>query len=232
MGKNNKLLDDIKSGKIYDIYLYHGSKGGIEGDIAPISRKRCDFGQGFYMGTDLMQAKSLVSGDDMPYYYYLNFKLSEIPREKILVIEDQNWLYTVLACRHADPEFDKLEVAKNALRQLTKYDVVIGVIADDKMREAMSAFTDNALTDNGVYHCLSYVDYGLQIVAKTDYACSKIEILEEKMLKGLELQNAIDFSQVKRNECRNIVKDAKMEYSDEGRTFYSLIKYEKAKEKQ
>lgn len=30
--------------------LYHGSKKGIDGKIAPISRAECDFGQGFYMG--------------------------------------------------------------------------------------------------------------------------------------------------------------------------------------
>lgn len=28
--------------------LFHGSRGGIEGDIKPISRPRCDFGQGFF----------------------------------------------------------------------------------------------------------------------------------------------------------------------------------------
>ncbi|MCI8597874.1 MAG: DUF3990 domain-containing protein [Lachnospiraceae bacterium] len=32
--------------------LYHGSKSGIRGAISPISRERCDFGRGFYMGTD------------------------------------------------------------------------------------------------------------------------------------------------------------------------------------
>lgn len=35
--------------------LYHGSKSGIKGDIAPNSRDACDFGQGFYMGDLLDQ---------------------------------------------------------------------------------------------------------------------------------------------------------------------------------
>lgn len=34
------------------VLLYHGSKSGLVGNIAPISRAQCDFGQGFYMGTD------------------------------------------------------------------------------------------------------------------------------------------------------------------------------------
>lgn len=37
------------------VTLYHGSKSGIRGKIAPISRERCDFGKGFYMGTDRIQ---------------------------------------------------------------------------------------------------------------------------------------------------------------------------------
>ena len=32
--------------------LYHASRFGISGNIQPISRSRCDFGRGFYMGTD------------------------------------------------------------------------------------------------------------------------------------------------------------------------------------
>lgn len=35
--------------------LYHGSKSGIKGDIAPNSRDACDFRQGFYMGDLLDQ---------------------------------------------------------------------------------------------------------------------------------------------------------------------------------
>ena len=40
--------------------FYHGSKKGIIGDIAPISREECDFGQGFYTGTDTLQPLTLV----------------------------------------------------------------------------------------------------------------------------------------------------------------------------
>lgn len=42
------------------ITLYHGSKGGIRGDIRPIARPECDFGSGFYMGTKKLQAETLV----------------------------------------------------------------------------------------------------------------------------------------------------------------------------
>lgn len=42
------------------VTLYHGSRSGIRGAIAPISRERCDFGKGFYMGTDKSQPLTLI----------------------------------------------------------------------------------------------------------------------------------------------------------------------------
>ena len=56
-----KTLDDMLNERndpnpYKDIILYHGSRGGIDGDIAPISRARCDFGQGFYLGEEEKQA--------------------------------------------------------------------------------------------------------------------------------------------------------------------------------
>ncbi|MFR1077887.1 DUF3990 domain-containing protein [Enterocloster sp.] len=43
------------------VTLYHGSKSGLCGAIAPISRKHCDFGKGFYMGTDRTQPLTFES---------------------------------------------------------------------------------------------------------------------------------------------------------------------------
>ena len=42
------------------VTLYHGSKSGLKGPIAPISRDRCDFGKGFYVDTDRMQPLTLI----------------------------------------------------------------------------------------------------------------------------------------------------------------------------
>ena len=169
-----------------DMILYHGSRGGIEGDIRPSSRLRCDFGRGFYMGENPMQVKSLVTEDISPMFYTLKLKLSEIPEDKILVLEDNEWLHAILSHRKKVPEFNQLEVSKYWLKELQKYDVIIGKIADDRMNAAMQRFTDYGLTDEGLIACLQSVDYGNQIVAKTPFACSKIEILSEREIFGKE----------------------------------------------
>ena len=64
--------------------LYHGSKSGIHGAIAPISRERCDFGKGFYMGTDKTQPLTLICNYPNAKMYTLSVDLSGL---RILNVE-------------------------------------------------------------------------------------------------------------------------------------------------
>ena len=66
------------------VTLYHGSKSGIRGAIAPVSRDRCDFGKGFYMGTDRTQPLTLICNYPDAKIYTLSVDLSDL---KILDIE-------------------------------------------------------------------------------------------------------------------------------------------------
>ena len=50
------------------VTLYHGSKSGIRGTTAPVSRKQCEFGSGFYMGTDRTQPLTLICNHPNPEY--------------------------------------------------------------------------------------------------------------------------------------------------------------------
>lgn len=213
-----------------DIILYHGSRSGIDGDIKPISRSRCDFGRGFYMGTDKMQAKSLVATFYEPKIYTLRLKLSEIPESQILYLDDEKkWLHTVLACRGA-VSTKQMPSLKKALSALNNCDIVVGKIADDSMKEALSAFCRNVLTDKGLIDCLQKVNYGYQYVAKTDFACSKIEILDEKRIFGRDKQVAIEFGNSKRNMFLDVVEKAKEEYSNKGDYLHNILIKEKARE--
>lgn len=66
------------------ITLYHDSKSGIDGAIAPASRRRCDFGKGFYMGTDRTQPLTLICNYPGAKLYTLSLALSGL---KILNVE-------------------------------------------------------------------------------------------------------------------------------------------------
>lgn len=195
-----------------DIILYHGSRGGIKGKIRPCSRTKCDFGRGFYMGQSPEQVKGLVVNDESPYFYKLKLKLSEIPESRILRLEDEKWVYTVLACRKKVKEFSDLIIAQTILECLNNYDIAIGPIADDQMNEAMNAFTNGALTDAGLKYCLQKVKYGDQFVALTNFACSKIEIITEERITEEEKTEIRRFNAQKLKESRNTVNDARYQY--------------------
>lgn len=53
--------------------LYHGSKNGIKGDIRPISRIACDFGQGFYLGDKEDQPKGLIAAYPNNKFYEIEY---------------------------------------------------------------------------------------------------------------------------------------------------------------
>lgn len=53
--------------------LYHGSKSGLTGTIAPVSRVSCDFGPGFYMGESVQQPETLICRAESPRLYELEF---------------------------------------------------------------------------------------------------------------------------------------------------------------
>ena len=57
------------------VLLYHGSKSGIVGDIAPKSRKQCDFGEGFYMGTEPSQALTLICDYENAKFYIVSISI-------------------------------------------------------------------------------------------------------------------------------------------------------------
>ena len=75
------------------LILYHGSKSGIKGPIAPISRERCDFGRGFYMGTEPYQPLTLISDFEESKFYVISLDLTDL--RVLKVSPDIEWAMLV-----------------------------------------------------------------------------------------------------------------------------------------
>lgn len=236
-GENARNVSKGDNAPMDDVILYHGSREGINGEIRPdVGRINCDFGRGFYMGEIPDQAKGLVIDSDYPFFYELTFKLSEIPRNRILELDGEDWIKVVLANRKNNESFNELKTVKRLLAELENYDVIIGKIADDRMNVAMQRFMDNLLTDKGLIACLQFVDYGKQYVAKTEFACSKIKIINEPLeLKKdgqeKEVKRIVEYSSMKRNEGRTIVDEMGSKYYGDGKRLIDIIAEEKSIEK-
>lgn len=199
-----------------DLILYHGSKNGLDGAIKPISREKCDFGRGFYMGENKNQATSLVVELPEAKVYKLKFNLSQIPEERILTLSDEQWLLAILANREICEPFNELKIAHYWKEKMDDYDVIIGKIADDKMQRAVREFVEQNITDKALVACLKEVDYGNQIVAKNEFACSLIEILDEVQVKGQVRTSAIQFNESKRSINNRVIKEKQLLYRKSG----------------
>ena len=59
--------------------LYHGSDGGIKGEIRVDNNSNiCDFGKGFYLGTKLIQAENRVSNSANAVLYAYTYDFSSV----------------------------------------------------------------------------------------------------------------------------------------------------------
>ena len=122
--------------------LYHGSKSGIQGDIKPESRMSCDFGCGFYMGDKPDQPKGLIASYENNKFYEIEYNSDGL---KIKTFEDNyvdqiDWALFIAYNRQPEKlaEYDQLCKRYKAYNDL--YDMIVGVIADDKMTQVMQLF--------------------------------------------------------------------------------------------
>lgn len=211
------------------VTLYHGSKSGIHGAIAPVSREHCDFGKGFYMGTDRTQALTLICNYPNSKIYTLNIDLSNL---KILNIEtDLDWALLV-AYNRGKMESVKNSPIYNRFAKLSKgYDMIIGYIANDRMFVVLDRFFHGEITDLALINSLSALKLGKQYVALTEKACKKIKIIEEQRLSKEDRDKRKQESEANRSKGISLADDICRKYRREGQFFDEILKAGESYEK-
>ena len=206
------------------LVLYHGSKKGIIGDIAPISRSECDFGRGFYMGTNTLQPLTLVCNEDKPKFYTVELDMTGL---KVLTVEiGMDWAMLIAYYRKEMEGAKGTPIYEKYAHMADGYDVIIGYIANDRMYTELSRFFNKTLTDVALIHCLSALDLGKQYVAISEKACKQIKILKEESLSQLELSLLKDMSAERRKEGIALAEEIEVKYRREGKFFDEILKGE------
>ena len=206
------------------LILYHGSKEGIVGDIAPISRDYCDFGKGFYMGTTTLQPLTLICDEDKPIFYTVELDLSDL---KVLTIDvSMDWALLIAYYRKEMESIRGSKLYEKYAHMLDGYDVVVGYIADDRMYTELSRFFNKTLTDVALINCLSALDLGKQYVAISEKACKQIKIIKEKAVSQLELALLKDMSVKRRQTGIALAEEIEIKYRREGKYFDEILKGE------
>lgn len=221
-----KLIVDTKAYADTDnkLILYHGSKKGITGDVAPISREECDFGRGFYMGTSTLQPLTLICNEDKPKFYAVELDLTGL---KVLTVDvGMDWAMLIAYHRKEMESAKGTAVYEKYAHMADGYDVIIGYIANDRMYTELFRFFNKTLTDVALIHCLSALDLGKQYVAISEKACRQIKILKEETLSPLELALLKDMSAERRKEGVTLAEEIEVKYRREGKFFDEILRGE------
>lgn len=207
------------------ILLYHGSKSGIEGRIEPKSRSQCDFGKGFYMGTDPSQALTLICDYDKSKFYVVSVDTTFL--NMIEVSADIEWAMLV-AYHRGRMETIKGTPLYEKYRNLSKdKDIIIGSIANDRMFYVIDNFFIGNITDAALVGSLSALQLGKQYVAVTQKGCDAIQIEAEVELSHLERLYIQELAEANRAKGISLANNICKSYRREGLFFDELL--EKAK---
>ena len=203
------------------VLLYHGSKSGIEGDIAPKSRKQCDFGEGFYMGTEPSQALTLICDYESAKSYVVSISVDNLA--VLDVPADLEWAM-IVAYHRGRMEKIKGTPFYSKYQEMTKNkDLVIGSIANDRMFFVIDNFFIGNITDAALINSLSALELGKQYVAITQKGCDAVRIEKEIPISYLEKLFIKEVSEANRVKGSSLANDICRNYRREGLFFDEIL---------
>ena len=201
-----KIRDTLKNSK--DTLVFHGSLSGIHGNInVNCNKNECDFGPGFYTGEMIEQAEGRVSNTKESIIYAFKLDMNKVKSEKIAVYKFNDTILWAIFIGYNRKKIDlsDYKYLKAALDKILQYDIIVGLIADDKIADTYNSFCAGLISDVALNECIKYVKYGNQIVFKTDKSLMDISKLAEYKLVGSLKNNSIQWSRdAKHNMDSNI----------------------------
>ena len=196
--------------------LYHGSKSGIKGSIRPdASRETCDFGKGFYLGDKKEQPISLVSSYEDSILYTMELDICNI--ENKLEFKDNyasqlDWALYIAYNRKIGnlQQYEKLDARYKMYNEA--YDIIIGLIADDKMTQVLNQFYAGVLCDKAMLEALQSVKLGKQYVIKNKELCLNVKIVEEHKMTQNERKLGTALATNRINQTNQIISQVQTKY--------------------
>lgn len=219
------IVDKVKWwGEKDSLILYHGSKKGISGSIQPISSSYCDFGKGFYMGTDPAQPLTLICDEKAPKFYSISLDMTGL---NVLNIDvGLEWALMIAYYRGYMKAYENTAIYNKYAHMADGYDMVVGFIANDRMYRVMTRFFEKEITDEALLNSLSVLDLGKQYVAITQSACDRVKVLTEIPLNKLELKILEEKSIKRRKESITLTEDILVKYRRKGKYFDEIMRGE------
>ena len=208
------------------ILLYHGSKSGIEGTIEPKSRKQCDFGKGFYMGTEPSQALTLICDYEKSKFYIISIDTNSLVT--LDVPADIDWAMLVAYNRGRMEKISGAPFYNRYRDMIAGKDLIVGSIANDRMFYVIDNFFIGNVTDAALIHSLSALQLGKQYVAVSQRGCDAVRIESEVNLSYIERLYMKGVAEENRAKGISLANDICKKYRREGKFFDEILDEAKA----
>lgn len=222
----NKIKEQLYREEITDpseILLFHGAKTEIEGRLRlDYSRRRNDFGPGFYCGESFEQSAMFVSAFPNSSLYMMSFCKDDLRGRSFGV--DRDWMLMIAYFRERLGRFAETELIQELICQNEGIDYIVAPIADNRMFEIIDQFIDGEITDVQCQHCLSATNLGKQYVFVSQKALDQIRILERCYLTDGEKQFYLTSRMGSFEMNQDKVKIARKQYRDQGNYIEDILK--------
>lgn len=162
-----------------NIPFYHGSNKIVRVPDLSKSRTNIDFNTGHYLTTsEELASKWAVNkdGDSFVNIYYLNPDGLKIKEFQL----DKEWLHFVSGNRTKNPKDFSL------YQDYEEYDVLVGPIADDNLFTTLDLYFEGYISSTKAVKIMNCMNYGSQIVLKTQKAIDQLTFYSAKQLSPEE----------------------------------------------
>lgn len=203
------------------ILLYHGSKSGIIGRIEPKSREQCDFGKGFYMGTEPSQVLTLICDYEKSKFYIVSIRTDELAQ--LDVPADIDWAMLVAYHRGKMEKINGTSFYNKYRDMANDKDLIIGSIANDRMFFVIDNFFVGNVTDAALINSLAALQLGKQYVAVSQKGCDAVRIEAEISLSYLERLFMKEVAEKNRAKGISLANDICKTYRREGLYFDEIL---------
>lgn len=222
----NKIKEQLyKEDFVYENnhLLFHGARTSITGPLQlSYSKRKNDFGPGFYCGESLEQSAMFVATYPTSSLYMFKFDTSNLKCKEFGV--NQEWMLMIAYFRDRLGPLSNATMITSMLKELEDIDYIIAPIADNRMFEIIDQFIDGEITDIQCQHCLSATNLGKQYVIKSEKALQQIEILEHCYLSNSEKEYYLQSRQESLEVNRDKVKIARKQYRNQGNYIEDILK--------